>query len=251
MAEDGEEQMIQIDPQAKQALQQQEQAQANKVQAIFNPNVGAYDVVAEVGPSYASRRQEAFNAMKELIAAVPELAQVIGDLFMGTADFPVADKLQERMRNWIPKPILGEGPTPQEQQLQQQLQSAMQTIQTLNERLQEKSTGLQLEAKRIDMDALNHLALRMENERQDMVNAFKAETDRMKALISALDPEQVTAVVRKMVKEITAARDPGQDLNPAQFDPSTTFALGMPEVTSPPTAPQLPAAPQEAAPQPQ
>jgi hypothetical protein len=86
-----------------------------------------------------------------------------------------------------------------------------------------------------------------------MVNAFKAETDRMKALMSALDPEQVTAVVRKMVREITAARDPGQDLNPAQLDPSTTFALGLPDVTSPPAAPQLPAAPaaQEAAPQPQ
>jgi hypothetical protein len=253
MAEDGEEQMIQIDPDAKQALQQQEQAQANKIQAIFNPNVGTYDVVAEVGPSYASRRQEAFNAMKELIAAVPELAQVIGDLFMGTADFPVADKLQERMRNWIPKTILGEGPTPQEQQLQQQLQTAMQTIQTLNERLQEKSTGLQLEAKRIDMDALNHLALRMENERQDMVNAFKAETDRMKALLTALDPEQVTSVVRKMVREITDARDPGQDLNPAKLDPSTTFALGLPDVTSPTPTLQLPGtpAPQQAVPQPQ
>lgn len=243
MAEDGEEQMIQIDPDAKQALQQQEQAQKNQIQAIFNPNVGTYDVVAEVGPSYASRRQEAFKAMKELIAAVPELAQVIGDLFMGTADFPVADKLQERMRNWIPKQILGEGPTPQEQQLQQQLQTAMQTIQTLNERLSEKTTGLQLEAKRIDMDALNHLALRMENERQDMVNAFKAETDRMKALISALDPEQVTAVVRKMVREIAAARDPGQDLDPAQLDPSAAFATGMPSVMSPPAAAQQPAAP--------
>lgn len=237
MAEDGEEQSIQIDPKAPQATQLQENASENKIAAIFNPNVGKYDVVAEVGPNFDSRRQEAFRAMKELIAAVPELSRVIGDLFMGTADFPVAEKLQERMRNWIPKEILGEGPTPQEKQLMEHNQALMQELQRLQVEMKDKQAHEMTEKQRLDMDAVNHLALRMENERQDSINAFKAETDRMSKLLGALDPEQVSSVVKKMVFEIMKARDPGEDLDKTNIDPSAAYAEGMPQFVSPvPTA---------------
>lgn len=256
MAEDGEEQAIQIDPQAKVALQQQENVSDNKVKAIFNPKVGKYDVLAECGPSFDSRRQEAFQAMKELIAAVPELAQVIGDLFMGTADFPVADKLQERMRNWIPKQILGEGPSPQEQQMQDQIQQMTQQMQDMAQALKDKDAQLEMEKQRLDMDALNHLALRMENERQDLINAFKAESDRLKTLLGALDETQISGVVKKMLTEIQSAKDPGQDLDEPGLDPSQAYAIGMPQVTEP-VRPVLQAAQQtmqqpiQQAPQPQ
>lgn len=237
IGDDGQEQAIQIDPSMQVPLQQKEQAQDNKVAAIFNPGVGEYEVVAEVGPSYASRRQEAFQAMKELIAAVPELAQVIGDLFMGTADFPVADKLQERMRNWIPKQILGEGPTPQEQQLMQQLEQLGQVAQQLQQAVLEKDQALQIEKQRTNLEALNHLAVRMENERNDLISAFKAETDRLKALLGAMDPEELKAIVTKLVSEVVTAPNPAEDITPPEMDPTEAYALGLPSVTAPTVQP--------------
>ena len=233
MDESGEEQQINIDPQAKQAVQQKKDEGEAKIMAIFNPNVGTYDVVATVGPNFETRRKQAFDAMTQLLAGNPALAQVIGDLYMGTADFPAADKLQERMRNWIPKALLGEGPTPDEQQMQQQLQQAGQMIQTLHQQLNDKTVQQQLEKQRLDMDALNHLALRMENERQDMVNAFKAESDRLKTLAPAMGEDVLGPIIRKALAEILQARDPGQDIDPAMVDPSNAYAAGIQNVLAP------------------
>ena len=233
LAEDGEEQQIQIDPTQKVPLQQNKDEGEAKVAAIFNPNVGKYDVVAKAGPNFETRREDAFNAMTQLLASAPELAQVIGDLYMGNADFPAADKLQERMRNWIPKAILGEGPSPEEQQLQMQLQQAMQFIQQLQQALQDKTKAQEMEKQRLDMDALNHLALRMENDKETIVDAFKAETDRLKALVGALDPEQISAVVRKTMQEMMTAPNPAQNLTQETMDPDAAYEAGMNTVLAP------------------
>jgi hypothetical protein len=233
LAEDGEEQQIQIDPSQKVPLQQNKDEGEAKVAAIFNPNVGKYDVVAKAGPNFETRREDAFNAMTQLLASAPELAQVIGDLYMGNADFPAADKLQERMRNWIPKAILGEGPSPEEQQLQQQLQQAMQVIQHLQQELQDKTKAQEMEKQRLDMDALNHLALRMENDKETIVQAFKAETNRLKSLLAALNPEQTDAIVRRTVQEMLTAPNPAQNLSQETMDPDAAYEAGMNTVLAP------------------
>jgi hypothetical protein len=236
MDETGEEQQIQIDPQAKQAIQQKEDAGEAKVATIFNPSVGTYDVVAKVGPNFETRREQAFDAMTQLLAAQPALAQVIGDLYMGTADFPAADKLQERMRNWIPKSILGEGPTPEEQQLQQQLQQTMQLLQTQHQMLNDKSIEQQLQAKRVDMDALNHLALRMENDNKAILDAFKAETDRLKTLAPAMGEGALEPIIRKALAEILLAPNPDAGINPDSTDPANLYAVHIEDVLEPPVA---------------
>jgi len=231
LAEDGTEQKIQIDPELKVAMKQNEDKEEGVVETIFNPNVGTYDVVAESGPNFDTRRQEAFEAMTQLLGSNPELAQVIGDIYMGTADFPSSDKLQERMRNWIPANILGTGPTPAEQQMQQQLQEAQAVIQQLSQELQDKKIGQTMEKQRLDMDALNHLALRLENEREDLINAFKAETERLKLLIKDVSPQQLTGITDKMVSEIEQSRNPGRDVSPDYVDPSQVLAAEIPTIT--------------------
>jgi hypothetical protein len=236
LAENGDKQQIQIDPTQKVALQQNKDESEAKVVAIFNPNVGTYDVIAKAGPNFETRREDAFNAMTQLLGSDPQLAQVIGDLYMGNADFPAADKLQERMRNWIRATnpgALGEGPTPQEQQLQQQLQQAMQVIQHLQQELQDKTKAQEMEKQRLDMDALNHLALRMENDKETIVDAFKAETDRFKTLLAALDPEQISAVVRKTLQEMMTAPNPAQNLTQERMDPDAAYEAGMDTVLAP------------------
>lgn len=243
VAEDGEEQTIQIDPQAKQAVQGTDNEGENEISAIFNPNVGKYEVVAEVGKGYSTRRKEAFDAMTQLLVNRPELAQVMGDLYMGTADFPVAGKLQERMRNWIKGTqgfVLGEGPTPQEQALQEQLQQTQQFAQQLAQELQDKSEKYQLEQKRVDIDALNHLALRMENDNRQALDAFKAETDRLKALMPAMAPESFEMIIRKAIAEMLTAPNPSAGIEPDAEDPANAYAAGMSNVLAPVQSEQQP-----------
>lgn len=224
MGEDGEETTIKIDPNQAQAVQKQENPGQNAVSAIFNPNVGTYDVISKAGPSYDTRREEAFQAMKDLLIGNPALAQVIGDLWMGTADFPVADKLQERMRNWIPKDILGEGPSQQEIQLAQQLEQAQQIIQQLAQELESKQKAENLAKQEIDTRALDHLAERMESERKSQIDAFKAETDRLKALVAGITPEELAALVQKTVAEALASLPPAV---PAPPSAPEAFAQGL------------------------
>ena len=231
LAEDGTEQKITVDPELKAAIKQNEDKEEGIVETIFNPNVGVYDVVAEAGPNFDTRRQEAFNAMTSMLNANPELAQVIGDIYMGTADFPSADKLQERMRNWIPPNILGTGPSATEQQLQQQLAEAQAVIQDMQKALNDQKVEQVMEKQRLDMDALNHLAIRLENERRDLIGAFKAETDRLKVLIKDVKPEDMGLITDKMVAEIEGATNIGQDINPDFLDPSQVLAQEIPEIT--------------------
>lgn len=237
MDESGEEQQIRIDPEQKQPLRQSRDDGAAKVAAIFNPAVGRYDVQVSVGPNFETRRKQAFDAQTQLLMAQPMLAQVIGDLYMSNADFPSADKLQERMRNWIKvtnPAVLGDGPDPQVQQLTGQLQQAAQVIQNLQRQLEDKGIEQQLQAKRIDVEALNHLALRMENDNKAILDAFKAETDRLTSLNKRMGDEVIEPIIRKLLAEILRAPDPASDVSPLQADPSNLYAAGVRNVLAPP-----------------
>ena len=233
LGEDGSEDQIMVDPEAQQAIVQKEEEADAKVKTIFNPNVGKFDVVAECGPSYDTKRAEAFDSMTKLLVAQPALSQVIGDLYMGSADFPGADKLQERMRNWIPQSILGTGPSEQEQMMMQQLQESQTAIQALTQQLNEKQSYLDIEKQRADIAALNHLAIRYEDERQDSINAFKAETDRLKVILANMKPEQIDAIAQKTYQEIELQQPPAVEFDQTQFDPSQLIHDYLPNIQEP------------------
>ena len=91
LGEDGEELHIQVDPNADAA--HQPMPNGGDVAGIFNPNVGRYEVVSDVGPDYATQRQEAFNAIVQILTQAPELINKIGDLLFKVADFPLAAEI--------------------------------------------------------------------------------------------------------------------------------------------------------------
>lgn len=229
MDESGKEHRIQIDPSAKKAMESKDSEAESKVDAIFNPSVGRYDVQSSVGPNYETRREAAFEAMTNMLAQNQALASVIGDLYMSNSDFPAADELQERMRNWIKTQnpaILGVGPSQAEVEMQQQLQMAQQTIAMMRQELSSKNFERNMEKQRLDLEALTHLSTRMEKERADMLNAFKAETERLKAFGDRLGEEALEPIARKLVSEIMRAPDPDMGSH-ANIDPAAIYAANM------------------------
>ncbi len=183
LAENGDEQEIHLDPNAPAALQEVQRKPAApqgddiaaEVVRIFNPNVGKYEVEADIGPAYATRRQEAWNAFTQIVAQDSSLLPVIGDLMFRAADFPMADDIAERLKNMVPPQALG-GPPPEVGQLQAQLQQLHGVL----------------------TNALQELA---EAKRQTDIRAYDAETKRMQALNGTMPPEVVAQLAAQLVMQ--------------------------------------------------
>lgn len=80
---------------------------------IINPvDEGAYDVVIDSGPAFASRRQEAAAGMIEMIRANPALAPVLTDLVAKMQDWPESDVVAQRLQAMLPPGLNGEQPPP-------------------------------------------------------------------------------------------------------------------------------------------
>jgi hypothetical protein len=174
-AEDGSDEEIRIDPNQKEALTTQSEGD-QEAQRIFNPSVGKYEVVAQAGPAYATRREEAAEAMTAVFSTNPQLMATAGDLFFRMQDFPMAEELAERLSNTIPSSVKGEGPTPEEQQLQQQLQDGQQQMQDLQAQLASSMQALADEQKKSDDKA-----------KANEINAYKAVTDRLDSMLTRME----------------------------------------------------------------
>lgn len=144
--EDGTTKNILLDPNAPAAVEKQ-QAEDQQVNIIFNPNIGLYSVEADVGPSFATRRQEAWNAIIQILTQSPQLIGLIGDLLFKNADFPGADEIAKRLRRMAPKQALGEdGPDPQMAATMDQMKAMDAAIQDLNVRLADKTAETNIKA---------------------------------------------------------------------------------------------------------
>jgi hypothetical protein len=78
------------------------------VEKVLNDvTVGAYDVVIEQGPGYATKRQEAAESMTAFIQAFPPAAPLIGDLYAKVQDWPHSEEIGERLEEALPPAIKG------------------------------------------------------------------------------------------------------------------------------------------------
>lgn len=191
LAEDGTEQSITVDPSSADAIKEHKE-QDTVSEIIFNPSIGKYDVQADVGPGYATKRQEAFNAVSQIAAQNMELMTVVGDILFKNADFPGADELAERLRRMVPKNILGEGPDPEVAQMQEEMQNLQSLMAQLIEDLSKKDLEIDKLKSERNIDAYKA-------ETQRGVDSFKAITDRMKVL--GVPPEGVIEIAKQLLMQ--------------------------------------------------
>jgi hypothetical protein len=96
------------------------------IDKIYNPGVGRYDVVVTTGPSYLTKRQEAMDAMSQILQGSPQLWAVAGDLFVKNMDWPGADELAERLRKTIDPKLMEDQDDPALQAAKQQIEALSQ-----------------------------------------------------------------------------------------------------------------------------
>jgi len=136
---DQKEEMVHLQSSLNPGVPELEQPQDDVKAAdrIYDLGVGEYDVAVIVGPSYTTRRQEAAASMVELTRNYPQFAQVAGDLMVKSMDWPLADKIADRIHKMLPpelqEPEEGEEKPKIPPQVQAEMQQLMQQHEALTE----------------------------------------------------------------------------------------------------------------------
>ena len=206
IGEDGETKMVKINPDQAEPVNKIVDQNGIVIEKIYNPGVGKYDVVATTGPGYATKRQEALEAMAQLLQGNPQLWAVAGDLFVKNMDWPGAQEMAKRFQKTIdPKLLSDSDENPALQAAQQQMQAMGQEMQQMHQMLQDVGKTVEVQ----DMHRKDFEA---------QVKAFDAETKRMQAFQASMSPEQIQDIVLGTVHSMITSGDlinemPGRDVD--------------------------------------
>jgi hypothetical protein len=206
IGEDGETKMVKINPEQEQPVNKIVDERGVVMEKIYNPGVGKYDVVAITGPGYATKRQEALEAMAQLLQGNPQLWAVAGDLFVKNMDWPGAQEMSKRFAKTIDPKFMSDGDdNPALQAAQQQMQAMGQEMEQMHQMIQNVGKSIEVqEQERKDFEA--------------MVKGYDAETKRLAQVQASMSPEQIQDIVLGTVHGMITSGDlvnemPGRDQN--------------------------------------
>lgn len=212
LAEDGTTMNMKIDPTAQKAYAETQAQNMQTVERILNPALGKYDVMADVGPGYATRREEAFNAFTLLLTQNPQLTAVIGDLMLKAGDFPLADEAAQRLKRMIPPQALGQGPSQQEQQLMQENGQLKQLLQKITDQYAQERLRSNSRAELRDVDAYNAITQRLKvmgGQLQDAHTVALAQQQ----LQAEVSQESLEPVRKRVEDDLDVSPTPRPDVN--------------------------------------
>jgi hypothetical protein len=211
----------------------------------YDLSKGKYDATVDVGPSYASKRQEAAASMMEVTKALPQIMQIAGDLMVKNMDWPGAQELAERLKKTIPPELLDDPEKKQGQippQVQAQMQQMSQMVEQLTEKLKEAQSReetklIELESKeRIEMAKLEtqatiELAKLESKEALTALSTQIAEIDRRTKMLGFDQPFQFNDQPEE--QEFAPEQDPGAlgaEVDPSMgaMDPTGGESPGLP-----------------------
>ena len=181
---DGEVSMVKMDPAQEEAVREvRDQETGGLIEKIYNPGVGTYDVMVTTGPGYMTKRQEALDAMSQILQSNPQLWAVAGDLFIKNMDWPGAQEMAERFKKILDPKVLATGDESPEMAAAQQQMEVM--AEELN-RMVDIIEGVQADVAKREVDIKEYKA---------QVDAYDAETKRISAMQAGMTEEQIQDIV--------------------------------------------------------
>jgi hypothetical protein len=215
---DGEVDMVKINPEQPEPVKKIVDQAGIVIEKIYNPGVGYYDVVCTTGPSYMTKRQEAMDAMGQILQGNPQLWAVAGDLFIKNMDWPGAQEMANRFKKILDPKVLSEGDESPEMAAAQQQMEVM--AQELN-RMVDIIEGVQADVAKREVDIKEYKA---------QVDAYDAETKRISAMQAGMTEEQIQDIV---MGTIAAALDTGDLIG------GSPQMREMPDMNEAPEAPEM------------
>ena len=200
---DGETDQAAIDPSQPMPVKKIQDERGIVIKKIYNPSVGTYDVAVTTGPSYMTKRQEALDAMSQLLQGNPQLWAVAGDLFIKHMDWPGAQEMAKRFAKTIDPKLLSDEDDPALQAANQQMQAMAQEMEQMHSMLQNVSKSIEAQEMQV-------------KQFDSQVKAYDAETKRISAVQAGMSPEQIQDIVMGTVHGMITSGDlvsemPGRD----------------------------------------
>jgi hypothetical protein len=181
---DGDVSMVKFNPTQPEPVKEIRDAETGGlIEKIYNPGVGTYDVMVTTGPGYMTKRQEALDAMSQILQSNPQLWAVAGDLFIKNMDWPGAQEMANRFKKILDPKVLSEGDESPEMAAAQQQMEVM--AQELN-RMVDIIEGVQADVAKREVDIKEYKA---------QVDAYDAETKRISAMQAGMTEEQIQDIV--------------------------------------------------------
>jgi hypothetical protein len=160
----------------------------NGMQRMYALGTGRYDVAVDIGPSYATKRQESVESMTAFAQAAPQLVPQYADLYVKAMDWPGAKEIAERVRPpgipsddqpWIPP------------------QAAMQMQQISQENEQLKATVQQMQqiilGKQTEMESRERIAM-ADNQTKLQLAQMQAQIDLLMKRADTSSREQIAGL---------------------------------------------------------
>ena len=181
---DGEVSMVKMDPSQEEPVREVRDLETGGlIEKIYNPGVGTYDVMVTTGPGYMTKRQEALDAMSQILQSNPQLWSVAGDLFIKNMDWPGAQEMAERFKKILDPKVLSEGDqSPEMMAAQQQMQAMTEELNRMTDIIE----NVQDSVAQREVDIKEYKA---------QVDAYDAETKRITAMQNSMTPEQIQDIV--------------------------------------------------------
>ena len=227
IGEDGETKMVKINPDQEMPVNKIVNQEGIVIEKIYNPGVGKYDVVATTGPGYATKRQEALEAMAQLLQGNPQLWAVAGDLFVKNMDWPGAQEMAKRFAKTIDPKLMSDGEDNPE------LQAAQQQMQAMGAEMEQMHSMLVNVGKSIEAQ---------DQERKDFeaqVKMYEAETKRIAAVQAGMSEQQIQDIAMGVVAAAMESQNmiyemPGREQNEmmpesAEYQQPQMPPQGMPQ----------------------
>lgn len=226
---DGEVDMVKFNPMQPEAVKEVRDVQTGAlIEKIYNPTVGTYDVMVTTGPGYMTKRQEALDAMSQILQGNPQLWTVAGDLFIKNMDWPGAQEMAARFKKILDPKVLAEGDqSPELMQAQQQIEAMTQELNRVTDIMENIQDSA--EQQKVEIDRY-----------RAEIDAYNAETKRIAAVQNSMTPEQIQDIV---MGTIAAALDTGDLIGGAPE------MREVPEMEEPEEMPQMMQQPPEMAPE--
>ena len=181
---DGDVSMVKFNPTQPEPVKEIRDAETGGlIEKIYNPGVGTYDVMVTTGPGYMTKRQEALDAMSQILQSNPQLWSVAGDLFIKNMDWPGAQEMAERFKKILDPKVLSEGDqSPEMMAAQQQMQAMTEELNRMTDIIE----NVQDSVAQREVDIKEYKA---------QVDAYDAETKRITAMQNSMTPEQIQDIV--------------------------------------------------------
>jgi len=191
---DGEVSMVKFNPAQPEPVKEIRDQNGGMIEKIYNPSIGIYDVMVTTGPGYMTKRQEALDAMSQILQTNPQLWAVAGDLFIKNMDWPGAQEMAARFKKILDPKVLSEGDqSPEMAAAAQQMEAMTQEMNRMTDIVQ----NVQDSVAQREVDIKEYKA---------QVDAYEAETKRISAVQNSMSPEQIQDIV---MGTIAAAMDTG------------------------------------------